>query len=282
MRQLIAVCFIAMCSLSWVGDAAYHARGATLHTDDFQTDLGGWTSGGATLSRVITGGPAGAGDGFARLLPVFKNFAAYNSTPNWTGDLSSIGAAEVTADLMAAVGSDPLAIRLVLFGPGFSPNTSPRWTSTVAVDVPADGVWRNYTFSLAEADLTRVLGTGTYQNLMTGVLRVMLRHDPGAPNSGGTPVDGDLGIDNVTLRSATVATPGDFNSDGVVDGADFLAWQRGQSPRPRSPDDLLAWQTHFGSATLAEVAHVVPEPTGGYFLGLLALSARSRLRRLVI
>ena len=35
-----------------------------------------------------------------------------------------------------------------------------------------------------------------------------------------------------------VALAGDFNNDGVVDGADFLAWQRGESPEPLSAADL--------------------------------------------
>lgn len=39
---------------------------------------------------------------------------------------------------------------------------------------------------------------------------------------------------------------GDFDEDGDVDGRDFLAWQRGQSPDPLSPTDLASWQTNYG------------------------------------
>jgi CubicO group peptidase (beta-lactamase class C family) len=56
-----------------------------------------------------------------------------------------------------------------------------------------------------------------------------------------------------------VAQPGDFNFDGIVDGADLLAWQRGQSSSPLSPGDLLVWQANYGHADLAPL--VVPEPT---------------------
>lgn len=41
--------------------------------------------------------------------------------------------------------------------------------------------------------------------------------------------------------------PGDFNQDGLVNGRDFLLWQRGQSPDPLSNSDLGDWQTNFGN-----------------------------------
>jgi hypothetical protein len=41
-------------------------------------------------------------------------------------------------------------------------------------------------------------------------------------------------------------TSGDFDSDGDVDGADFLGWQRGASPNAGSAADLEDWQTKFG------------------------------------
>ena len=56
----------------------------------------------------------------------------------------------------------------------------------------------------------------------------------------------------------SVAEPGDFNFDGVVDGGDFLAWQRGQSPNPFSTGDLVVWQASYGHDELATL--VVPEP----------------------
>jgi len=66
-----------------------------------------------------------------------------------------------------------------------------------------------------------------------------------------------------TVPEPVPTTPGDFNRDGVADGRDFLAWQRGQSPTPRSSQDLAAWQAAFGppasvSGHTAQTA--VPEP----------------------
>lgn len=258
--------------MCWLVCASTLASGATLHTDDFQVNLAEWTSGGAAVSLETTGGPAGTNDGFMHLLPVFGNLATYNSSSSWIGNFTSIGAAKVTADLMAAVGSVPLSMRVVLFGPGTSPGTSPRWTSTVAAEVPADGVWRNYSFSLSESDLTQVLGADTYQNMMGNVLRVMLRHDSGPPDSGGEPVAGDLGIDNVSLSTDTL--PGDFNNDGIIDGADFLIWQRGQSPRQLSAEDLMDWQANYGRPIGGDLFLPVPEPAVSPLLVLLVFLLR--------
>ncbi|BBO33823.1 CotH kinase family protein [Lacipirellula parvula] len=66
------------------------------------------------------------------------------------------------------------------------------------------------------------------------------------------------------LTAATftpVAASADFNSDGIVDGGDFLAWQRGYglgSTRAQGnadgdsdvdQDDLVVWKTQFGQTT---------------------------------
>ncbi len=64
------------------------------------------------------------------------------------------------------------------------------------------------------------------------------------------------------------ARPGDFDNDGDVDGRDFLKWQRGGSPNPKSAADLVAWQTHYGTNGLVAATVAVPEPAA---LGLSAL-----------
>jgi hypothetical protein len=49
-------------------------------------------------------------------------------------------------------------------------------------------------------------------------------------------------------------TPGDFNMDGLVDGEDFLVWQR--DPNIGSLDD---WKTNYG-ASVNVAASAIPEP----------------------
>jgi T5SS/PEP-CTERM-associated repeat protein len=61
--------------------------------------------------------------------------------------------------------------------------------------------------------------------------------------------------------------PGDFDSDGRVDGADFLAWQRGNSPTPNSAEDLATWRANLGLGAATPAANAIPEP------GTLALVA---------
>ncbi|MCA9238318.1 MAG: hypothetical protein KDA44_22755, partial [Planctomycetales bacterium] len=56
--------------------------------------------------------------------------------------------------------------------------------------------------------------------------------------------------------------PGDINTDGRVDGADFLAWQRGESSLPLSSSDLMQWQTSFGRGDPLAMRSV-PEPAAG-------------------
>lgn len=52
----------------------------------------------------------------------------------------------------------------------------------------------------------------------------------------------------------------DFDNDGDVDGRDFLVWQRGGSPTPRSPADLALWKSQYGQGALQAEVATVPEP----------------------
>ena len=67
---------------------------------------------------------------------------------------------------------------------------------------------------------------------------------------------------------------GDFDSDGDVDGADLLVWQRG-FPGSFDADDLTDWKNGFGMtepasiAGLGSLATPVPEP-GSLLLSMLA------------
>ena len=72
-----------------------------------------------------------------------------------------------------------------------------------------------------------------------------------------------------TLTEVGGGLDGDFNGDDVVDGADFLVWQRGGSPNPLSAGDLDLWKANFGDAAAAPAVGAVPEPA----TGVLALAA---------
>jgi hypothetical protein len=55
---------------------------------------------------------------------------------------------------------------------------------------------------------------------------------------------------------------GDFDQSASVDGADFLKWQRGESPHPRSASDLAVWEAGFYTVAspAITVSTTVPEP----------------------
>ncbi|MCA9235172.1 MAG: matrixin family metalloprotease [Planctomycetales bacterium] len=65
---------------------------------------------------------------------------------------------------------------------------------------------------------------------------------------------------HLALSLTATAMPGDFDDDGAVDGADFLAWQRGFGPQ-YDASDLGAWGQHFGMGSAAAVATAVAEPS---------------------
>lgn len=85
----------------------------------------------------------------------------------------------------------------------------------------------------------------------------------------------------LTLEYSVAIIEGDFNEDGLVDGTDFLWWQRGLSPEPLSDTDLGKWEAGFPNASAA--AHTVPEPgVASMLIGALVAvgrcAARSRSR----
>jgi hypothetical protein len=81
-----------------------------------------------------------------------------------------------------------------------------------------------------------------------------------------------------TLTEVGGGLDGDFNGDDVVDGADFLVWQRGGSPNPLSPGDLDLWKANFGETAAAPAVGSVPEPSAG-LLAMGALAALGYLKR---
>jgi formylglycine-generating enzyme required for sulfatase activity len=77
------------------------------------------------------------------------------------------------------------------------------------------------------------------------------------------------------VASSFETADADYDGDGDIDGADLLAWQRGESPHSMSAGDLTAWRNEFGAGG---PSRSVPEVSSG-LLGLLATLGLLRTRR---
>jgi peptidoglycan/xylan/chitin deacetylase (PgdA/CDA1 family) len=87
---------------------------------------------------------------------------------------------------------------------------------------------------------------------------------------------------DVLISFAAPTPDGDFNDDDIVDGADFLKWQLGDTPENGSQAELALWEAQYGGPPpLAAATAAVPEPTSLLLLQLAILTgiAGTRTRR---
>jgi len=84
-------------------------------------------------------------------------------------------------------------------------------------------------------------------------------------------------LSEVVIEGASSASPGDFDLDGDVDGADFLAWQQGLGGA-YDATHLAGWIANFGAGGASAAAASIPEPAALTLLvvGSLMLAARRR------
>ncbi len=93
-------------------------------------------------------------------------------------------------------------------------------------------------------------------------------------------VSSPLGASSVVLSNYEAGLPGDYDNNGLVDGNDFLIWQRGESVAGLTMIDLFIWENNFGASDglLTATATTVPEPTSAWLLILGTLAGRLWLR----
>lgn len=196
-------------------------------------------SGGADPTVIPNDGPLGAGDAYLQITSTGSvgpgaNAATNNIADAWIGNYAAANLRWLLVEMRSPAFSEPLEIRTVLHGPSA---TGTRYTSVTTEAVPNDGIWRKYEFSLAEADLVRVQGADSYATVFAGIDRIMIRHNPGIPTSGGSPIQAVWNLDNIRLVPdidcgqidgvvSAIASGGsnlawDINSDGAVNQADL-------------------------------------------------------------
>ncbi|MEO2045875.1 MAG: hypothetical protein ABGX16_04810 [Pirellulales bacterium] len=83
-----------------------------------------------------------------------------------------------------------------------------------------------------------------------------------------------FGVADMFYVSVVPDLPGDFNLNGIVDGTDFLKWQRNPSIGL-----LTDWETNYGTVATLSVSTTVPEPSGAA-LALAALCLAMSRRRI--
>jgi hypothetical protein len=182
---------------------ALPAAGITLNqVDDFQSGtLLAWM-GMAAPTNVATGGPAGTGDRFLRISRATLGNLGTNNTAQWTGSYSAAGVERLRFDLNN-LGTNPLALRISLFGP------TDTWTTTDETVLAPGSGWVTVIFELDEGSLTRTQGSGTLASTLANVSTLLIRHDPDpiSPSGQSNPVIGTLGIDNITALPAAPDPP---------------------------------------------------------------------------
>jgi hypothetical protein len=219
-RKLVATSLAAfMLGMAPVDASAVAAN----QTDDFQSGtVQNWQSPMSPPTNQSTGGPLGAGDRYLQLSASGKNLGAYNNT-QWSGNYVAAGVNQVRFHLNN-FGPSALSLRIMLFTPGCQagPATCTAWTSTAAQPLASGSGWVVASFSLAEANLTRVFGSDNYATSLANVERLLIRHDSGTPNPPGTSdiVTATLGVDNVVPEPSVLLS--------LVAGTTLLGALRGR------------------------------------------------------
>ena len=120
----------------------------------------------------------------------------------WTGDYNAAAASRLAAD-MANFGATTLHMRVTIRGgPG-----STVFSSTVAVDLPADGVWRPVMFDLTPSAMTLIGGSDTLADVLGSVNQLRILSAEADPAFQGDPIVATLGMDNLRVVSVTPPTP---------------------------------------------------------------------------
>lgn len=80
------------------------------------------------------------------------------------------------------------------------------------------------------------------------------------------------------VRYVVPPTPdGDFDGNFVVDGFDFIKWQRGESPNGAASGDLGLWAGNYGfGVSSAAGASAVPEPAAAILISIATALAAAR------
>jgi len=186
--------------------------------DDFENGgTMGWRKGANSTSpptNINTGGPQGAGDNY--LQSVSTGGAGADSkqvifnTAQWAGDYITAGVSEIAMDFRNSGGST-LHMRIALKG---GAGVASWFSSTQAIQIPADSNWHPAAFGISESDLTRVTGAQNYAAALASVTEVRILVSQMGPDSRGDSIASTLGVDNIEAKNGSL-TPTLYGIDNA-------------------------------------------------------------------
>lgn len=148
--------------------------------------------------NVATGGPAGVDDNYVQ----YNSDAAgpsgrmiFFNSDQWAGDYLAEGITEITLDVFNLSTFQPLNLRLA-FGTSISANSGSWFASTDSIDVDPGVGWTSITFPITQSDLTSVLGSDSYNDVLSSVAVVRILSS-GAPANKGDRITAMIGVDNI-------------------------------------------------------------------------------------
>ncbi len=168
--------------------------------DDFQDGTTmNWTNGeiiGTTpVTNIATGGPAGIGDHYIQVTSDGSGsggkLTAFNRD-QWLGDYPAANVTSIEVDLLNQ-SSVTLSIRLA-FKNGAGSGNIPGYL-TQAMVLPVGSGWQHFTISLLPTNLIPVATPPPWDTFFISEVRFI--NESGTSNLSGTPVVGQLGIDNI-------------------------------------------------------------------------------------
>jgi len=197
MTRLLAGLFLSC----WLPIAAL-AQPTAGFVEDFTSTLGGF-SGGDSYSNPGTGGVGGAADGFLLVEQSTPfHFGTRSTAAAFTGDYLAAGVTRIRIALNDVGADQDFAIH---FGIGTVRDNF--WLYNTAF-TPPEHAWGEFEVDLTnEALFTRIRGSGTFAEALTGATNILIRHD--RPPLTDTPdnLAGELGIDHIQLIGPAPVEP---------------------------------------------------------------------------
>ncbi len=175
------------------------AAGITLNqVDSFQGSTDNWARG----TEINDGGPTGTGDGFLQVSSGSfggrSKLITFNQS-QWTGDYVAAGVCSVSMSLKN-FGSSALPIRITIRDQTGG-QTTPGYSSTNPLMLPADGQWHTAQFNLTAADMTAVNPFGGTLDPFSVVLANVADFrllSATAPAIVGDAISAQIGVDEIT------------------------------------------------------------------------------------